>query len=145
MNWGIKITALYIGFVGLILTLVIISMNQKVDLVSKDYYSQEIKYQDRIDATQNANEATKQITFTRADKKIIFDYEPNILCKDFSGEIYFFRPSDSDKDWKIKMNPDVDGVQIIDVSSLTHGMYKLQISWLSSGKKYYKEDVVFIK
>jgi len=145
MSWGVKITTLYIGFVGLILTLVIISMNQKVDLVSKDYYSEEIKFQDRIDATQNANGVNKLISFTTVDKKLIIDYEPDVLTKDFIGEINFFRPSDSDKDMKVKMNPDIDGVQTIDISSLTHGMYKLQLSWNCNGKKYYKEDVLFIK
>jgi hypothetical protein len=145
ISWGIKITALYLGFVALIVTLVIISMNQKVDLVSKDYYQQEIKFQERIDATQNASETVKQITFSNVDKKIIFDYEPDILSKDFSGEIVFFRPSDADKDVKVKMNPDVDGIQIIDASSFMHGMYKVQISWNNYGKKYYKEDVLFIK
>jgi hypothetical protein len=145
MSWGVKITTLYLGFVGLILTLVIICMNQKVDLVSKDYYQQELKFQERIDATQNASEVAKQITFSHVDKKIIFDYEPDILSKDFNGEIVFFRPSDADKDVKVKMNPDIDGIQLIDASSFIHGMYKVQISWKSNGKKYYKEDVLFIK
>lgn len=145
MSWGIKITALYLGFVGLIITLVIFSMNQKVDLVSKDYYSQEIKYQERIDATYNATEAANQITYKANPENIIFTYDPKLLTKDFTGEIYFFRASDSDKDLKILMNPDVDGMQIIHTSQLSHGMYKLQLSWSVGGKKYFKEDIAFIK
>ena len=42
MNFGVKITVLYLSFVALILTLVFMSFSQKVELVSKDYYAQEI-------------------------------------------------------------------------------------------------------
>jgi len=41
MNWGLKITLLYVGFVAMILTLVFKASGEKVDLVTKDYYAQE--------------------------------------------------------------------------------------------------------
>ena len=145
MSWGTKIAVLYIGFVALIITLVVISMNQKVDLVSKDYYSQEVKYQERIDATNNANAGEKQITFRANPEHVVFTYNAALLTKDFSGEIYFLRPSDAEKDLHIKMSPDMDGMQSVEVSQLSHGMYKLQLSWTINGKKYFHEDVVFIK
>jgi hypothetical protein len=53
MNFGVKITALYLGFVALILTLVFMSFGQKVELVSKDYYAQEIAFQDKINSINN--------------------------------------------------------------------------------------------
>ena len=53
MNWGTKIVFSFIAFAGLIITMVVISMRQDVSLVAKDYYVQEIAYQDQIDKIQN--------------------------------------------------------------------------------------------
>ena len=48
ISWGTKIATLYIGFVGLIILMVSMSMRQRVDLVSEDYYNRELAYQDKI-------------------------------------------------------------------------------------------------
>ena len=53
MNWGTKITLSFIAFVGIIITMVVISMRQDISLVAKDYYVQEIAYQDQIDRIRN--------------------------------------------------------------------------------------------
>ena len=45
MNWGYKILTVYIIFIAGILFLVFKSSNQNQDLVTKDYYEQELKYQ----------------------------------------------------------------------------------------------------
>ena len=42
MNWGWKITILYIFFAAGILTLVFLSIGQKIDLVDKNYYEKEL-------------------------------------------------------------------------------------------------------
>ena len=53
MNWGWKITLLYISFAAGILTLVFLSINQKIDLVDKNYYERELVHQSRLDQQKN--------------------------------------------------------------------------------------------
>jgi hypothetical protein len=55
ISWGIKIAMLYCGFVALIIIMVSMAMNQKIDLVSKDYYEQELNYQKKIDKTNRSH------------------------------------------------------------------------------------------
>lgn len=143
MNFGVKITILYLSFVALILTLVTMCFGQKVELVSKDYYAQELKFQDKIDAINNEKALEKSITHTMTGKEIVLSIEPSLTIGDFSGDINFFRPSDSSKDVKLKMNF-VNNQQTINTSSLIHGAYKMQLSWISNGKHYFKEEVIFI-
>ena len=50
MNWGHRIIILYVGFVLLIGTMVYLSSRENVDLVSSDYYDQEIKFQSKMEA-----------------------------------------------------------------------------------------------
>ena len=55
-NWGYKITVFYLVFIAGIMYLVIQSSRQKMDLVTTDYYAQELKYQDKIDQSKRAGE-----------------------------------------------------------------------------------------
>lgn len=143
MNFGVKITILYLSFVGMILTLVFMCYNQNVELVSKDYYAQELKFQDKIDAIHNEKSLEKSISHVISGKEILLTIDPSLNAADFSGNINFFRPSDSSKDVKLKMNF-VDNQQSVNTSALIHGVYKMQLSWVSNGKHYFKEDVIFI-
>jgi len=93
MNWGIKITILYIGFVILISSLVFISATNKSELVAKDYYAQELKYQDRIDALNNEKHLQISIEHEIRPNAIILTYSQSETNKTFSGEILFFRPA----------------------------------------------------
>lgn len=144
MNFGSKIVILYLAFVGLILTLVFMSYGQKVELVSTDYYAQEINFQQKINATNNEKSLIgESITHSINDNSIILKIDSVVLSSDFKGTVTFFRPSDSSKDVQLKMNF-VNNQQTINASALIHGAYKMQLSWESNGKHYFKEEVIFI-
>ena len=74
MNWGTKITLVYVGFVMLIVSLVFISATNKSELVAADYYEQELKFQDRIDAVKNEQELAVTINYEVLDQFIALTY-----------------------------------------------------------------------
>ncbi|MDI9339366.1 MAG: FixH family protein [Sediminibacterium sp.] len=143
MNFGVKITILYLSFVALILTLVFLCHGQKVELVSKDYYAQELAFQNRIDAIKNEKALTNSIRHEINGRNIILMMDSTIQTPDFKGTVNFFRPSDSSKDVQLNLNFN-NGTQIIDGSQLIKGAYKLQLSWKSNGIDYFKETVINI-
>lgn len=143
MNFGGKIVILYLSFVALILTLVFNCYSMDVDLVSSDYYAQEINFQQKINAINNEKQLIKSITHNLNNKNIVFEIDSALITKDFNGTITFFRPSDSKKDIKLKMNFNKNQ-QVIETKQLVHGVYKIQLSWTSNQKNYFKEDVIFI-
>lgn len=150
MSWGLRITILYLAFVALILTLVFMASAHKVDLVSKDYYEQEIKYQTKIDAIKNYNMLEKEISIVEK-KDIVEVVIPE--AGDISGSIHFFRPSNSELDYIQQIIPAKSSdqndsqmtIQQIEKKNLEKGMYTIQISFNTGGKEYYKEEVIFIK
>jgi hypothetical protein len=144
MSWGTKITVVYIGFVILIVSLVFISATNKSELVSKDYYEQELKYQDRIDALNNEKGLGVTINYEIVDQFIVLEYLKSEIKKDFKGEVFFFRPSDSAKDLKIELMFDEEGEQIINKNNLSKGLYKMCISWKNDKKMFYKEAIINI-
>ena len=143
MNFGSKIVILYLSFVSLIASLVILCYKQDVDLVSNDYYGQEIRFQEKIDATNNVKRSENSINHDVLEKRIVLTADSVLLSKDFNGTITLFRPSDSKMDVQYTMNF-VNHQQVIESKSLKRGVYKLQLSWVSKQISYFKEEVVFI-
>lgn len=144
MNWGTKITIVYIAFVALIVSMVFISSNHKSELVTKDYYAQELKYQEKIDAIDNEKNLTTSIDYKIENDSLILFFSIENINEDFSGEILFFRPSDASKDLKINLSFDKNGLQKISKTLLSKGIYKMCISWNNNNKTYYKEQVITI-
>lgn len=141
MSWGIKITVLYLGFVGIILTLVIICFGHKTELESKDYYVREIKFQDQINATENSESLNSPVTYKVMDRAVQIKLPKEVISDNLKGTIYFLRPSDSSRDKSIPLVTDEEGVQMIDPGFIK-GVYKMQISFTSLGKAYYKEAII---
>ena len=141
LSWSYRITFLYLGFVGIIVTLVTISSRNKEELVAKDYYAQELRYQDKINAINNEKSLPKSIEH-EVDGSGVTLLFPAETGKELVGEINFYCPSDSKKDALFKMIVDAEGNQVISKDKLQRGVYKLRLTWSLSGKNYFREDVI---
>ena len=78
MNWGYKLMFVFIVFAGLMGTLVYKSMNTKYELVTKDYYKDELKYQDRIDA-KNESSKLSDISILQDKDSIVINFPKGIV------------------------------------------------------------------
>jgi hypothetical protein len=144
MNWGLRITILYLGFAGIILTLVFICAGEKVELESKDYYARELKFQKQIDARTNASSLDVEIGHRVIGRNVEITVPAELLKPSFKGSVNFMRPSDSALDFSVPLEPDSDGKQLIENSSFAKGVYKMQINIDSEGKSYFKEDIIYL-
>jgi FixH len=145
MNWGTKITVLYLGFVALILSLVFTCFGQKTELESKDYYAKELQFQNQINATSNANGLLKPLEHLVNGKSVLIKIPSELLTADFKGEVEFIRPSDSSKDLKLSLMPNTIGEQTIKDPSFIKGVYKMKISIESHGKNYFEESAIYFE
>lgn len=143
-TWGHGITVGYILFVGYILYFVFTSFSQNIDLVAEDYYAQEIVFQDRIEATKNAEKYLANVQVEPSDEGLQIHFD-EIVTADFqAGEIYFFRPSDAELDLKIPLTLDESGALLIPKQMLSTGRYEIQLSWKSSTEEYFLKRQVVI-
>ena len=60
-NWGTGILLSIIVFMAILIGIVYVFMNQDVDLVTKDYYGKELRYQDQINKINNTSESGKEV------------------------------------------------------------------------------------
>ena len=143
LNWGWKIVILYMGFVAIIVVLVTKSMHQHMDrdLVSKDYYKDEIAYQGTLDAAKNQSTLSAPIAIHASDKSITLDFPQEFKDQNFSGNIEFYSSENAEWDKAFKL-PVQNNSLVIDRSQLHKAFYKLKINWEVNAKKYYQESEI---
>jgi len=144
MSWGIRITILYTAFVILIGTMVALTMREKVDLVSDDYYQQELKFQQKLDRENCSSSLGEQPVAKPVGKGLSIVFPAQMKGKIISGDINFFRASDASKDFKVSISADSSATQLVPAEKFVKGLYQAQLSWSAGGKNYYNEIPVYI-
>jgi hypothetical protein len=145
ISWGTGIALLYIGFVVGILTLVTMSMNQRVDLVTEDYYAEELGFQKKIDKMERANALPTPLRWEVTDAAIRISYPANFATGDLAGTVNLYCPSDNSKDIQFRVQPDAQNQQLIPLASLQPGRYLLQFDWKNGTVSYWNEGVITIQ
>jgi hypothetical protein len=141
MNWGKWIIVAFVLFAGFIATLVTVCMRQDVNLVSKDYYKEELAYQNQIVRINNARglEQKPEIKFTGDLLEISFARFNELN----HGEVKLFRPSSPDMDRTFKLKNSSENIQRFNISGIQEGMYKVKVTWTMGGKEYYIENIIY--
>jgi len=141
-NWGVGLFVLYSAFVILILFLVFKSFNTKVDLVTEDYYQQELKYQDKIDQKRNYAGLEQALKHEVSSSTIFLAFPPGHQLAE--GTVMVYRPSNKayDKTFDIKL--DEDSKMIIALEKSPIGLYKLKINWSNRDTAYYVEEDIYL-
>jgi len=143
-NWGHKLTIGFLAFAGMIVYLVVQSINTRYDLVSKEYYKEELQYQQVIDGASRANQLGSHAAITQTNDKLTVQLPSEMQQKTITGSILFYSIDNSQKDKTISLQVDGSGVQTINNRSFTSGRYTAKISWQTNGEQYYTEVPVTI-
>ncbi len=145
MNWGTKIFISFAVFAAIIISLVVVSVRQDFYLVSEDYYQKEIEYQSQITKIENFKklEQPLAIRYLSEDRRASIQFPIGSKVR-LQGEIHFFRPSNGNLDFKVAVNPDGGGAQLLDLSEAIPGLWKVKVSWSADGKGYYDEQTLVL-
>jgi hypothetical protein len=144
MNWGRKLILVFIAFAGLMSTLVYMCMQQNFELVSKDYYGEELRYQDKIDGSNNASKLSELVVNQNSENVVIkLPKELNGLT--VSGEAWFYCATNASKDKKITLEIDAEGRQFISKAQLAKAKYLLKVNWKAGNNIYYTEKNVEVQ
>ena len=138
MNWGNRLLLVFALFALFIGFLVYKCFNTKFDLVSKEYYKDELRYQDKIDGINNvANISDLKVEQNNESVTVVFPQE--LKGQKAEGEVFFYCPTNEDKDKHFPLMIDAEGKQSIAKKDVLKGIYKLKVTWNIGTKKYYSE------
>ncbi len=144
MNWGNKLILVFIVFAVMMTVLVYKSVNTRYDLVSKDYYKDELRYQDKIDGMDNAAKVS-DVVVTQDTDNVIVNFPKETKNSKTEGEAWFYCATDDLKDKKIPIQIDTTGKQIFSKKLLAKTNYILKLSWKVDTLNYFAEKRVIVK
>jgi hypothetical protein len=142
MNFGNWIVVAFILFAMFIGALVAVCVKQDVNLVSKDYYRDELDYQHQIERINNTNRLTKKPSIAKIDGKLQVNFGDEQKIQ--KGELKLFCPSNPKMDKAYTLSVMDGTTQLFEITFLQSGMYKAKLLWTMEGKEYFLEETIFI-
>jgi len=147
INWGTGIVIAFILFIGFILFFVIKASTQKkynYDLVSQEYYKDELNYQSEIDKLNNTKKLKIKITATKTNDGIEITFPKNYLTENINGKVSLYRPSNQSLDFDIPFVLSERTTLLIPDNKLVGGRWDIYLTWQKDGKEYaYKKAMVY--
>ena len=143
-NWGTGIFISIAIFMIITIVLTVIFMNRRVDLVTNNYYEKTLTYQTQIDSYKRTADLKEKVSFNYADNKINVSFPNSFLNEVNNGKLYFYRPSDSRKDFTVPIRLDKKGSQIVNTTKIDKGYWKVEIQWTMNNQDYLMEKSVLI-
>ncbi|HEY0274216.1 MAG TPA: FixH family protein [Chitinophaga sp.] len=135
MNWGNGLTIAFCGFALLIGTLVYKSTHTKFDLVSEQYYDDEIHFQQQIEGARNAAKRTP-VAVSQDDRFITLQFPDSLRP---SGQAWFYYPTDAQHDRHFALQTN-NGLQRIAKAQLQKGHCWIKLRWQADAVNYYTEQ-----
>lgn len=143
-NWGTGIVIAMVLFMTFILTFVYKSLTPEYthDLVSEDYYKDELLYQNEIDKLNNALKLETKISLSNSVKGITIKFPENMDYPQVKGNISFQRYSNIVLDFNKDIELDSSKLIIPD-SLLVSGKWIIKIDWNYQGQEFLFKDSWF--
>ena len=145
MSWGTRIVILIALFFVLMAVMVYISFNQRVDLVTKNYYEKELQFQNDIDKKQNTLALSQQVDIEQSLGKIAIHFPVQEVGTGIKGDIHLYRASDARIDKVFPVQVDSAGNAAVPLTNIRPGSWKVIVNWRAHGKDYISEKILMIE
>lgn len=144
INWGKGIVIAIISFMGFIMFFVItMTTNNQYDhdLVTEKYYEKELSYQDKIDASRNAQNLRENITFDQTADGLKIKFPKEFQGETLKGKVFLYRPSDKQKDFEVSLSK-IQNYLLVPDNRLLDGRWNISIEFKHENKNYFfKEEI----
>lgn len=144
--WPYAIITAMLLFMGYIIYFVTQAMGQDVDLVSTNYYQQEIAYQEHIDKVGRTKATGDvQLSYNAEAQNILLQLPEGFEKKRVNGGISFFRPSDDALDFEVQLQLGRDMSQLINVEGMKTGLWKIRVNFTADKETFFTEKTILIQ
>jgi len=145
-NWGTGIVLAFVGFISFIMYFVISMNTDKAldhDLVTEDYYKEELEFQNDIDKEKNSRTLSQNITWNKTEAGIVLKFPESLEIKSITGKVFLYRPSNKQFDFETDISLSNHNLLIPD-KRLLDGRWNIKVDWQYNGKSYlFKKEIVY--
>jgi hypothetical protein len=143
ISWGHKILFTYLAFVVGMMCMVYLTTQQNRDLVSDNYYADELAFQKIIDESANTAALSAAVVVEKKIDQLKITMPQELNGVKSSGTWMLYYAADRKKDAHGKFETAI-GISSIIIPSNAHGLYTLILQWETAGKPYYFEQNIFL-
>lgn len=144
LSWGYKIIFIYTIFVLGMLTMVFLSAKENRDLVSENYYAEEIAYQQVIDQSSKTAALSAPVELMVSGSQLIIQLPKEFYGLQAVGEWTLYYAADKARDIAGKINTE-NGKYAIAVPGDATGHYLFKMQWKAGTREYYFEKNIFLQ
>ncbi len=140
INWGKGIVIAIVFFVSFIMYFVITMTTDNDynhDLVTEKYYEKELGYQDKINASKNAQDLREKISYKRVKDGLLIQFPETFKNTALEGKVFLYRPSDKQLDFEIPLS-NIQNYLLVPDKHLSDGRWNISIEI-----KHQKVDYLF--
>lgn len=144
--WPYSIIAFFAVALCGAVTFAIFCAHHKQELVTADYYEQEVRYQDQMERAHRASslQAPAKISYDTAAQNITVTMPAAHLGAPLKGWIQLYRPSAASQDQRLPLQVDSSGAQTINACDLNDGLWHVRVSWNLNGTDFYFDQKVVV-
>ncbi|SDE58800.1 FixH family protein [Riemerella columbipharyngis] len=137
-TWGHGVILALASFIGFILYMIFVFSHgqQNSELVSENYYQEEMGYQKVIDAKNNAKALPEAPNYKQNRTGITVTFPKDINNQNSTFSIYLYRVDNKNLDIRKKMVLDKNNSFFIPAKVLVYGGYILKVSWTKDNTDY---------
>ena len=113
---------------------------QNAEMITEDYYEEELHYQKVIDAKRNADSLENKPTIDLiTDKGIVINFPKEFTNTDTKFNFYLYHQADKNLDIKKDFTLDNNNQMTIPNVLLKKGHYVLKINWFHNNTEYQRD------
>jgi nitrogen fixation protein FixH len=139
--WPVGIILALVLFAAGLVALIVFATSSNSDLVTEDYYEQEIQYDQKLERLERTAEVSDQVEVSQdlATQRIQIQLPIEHVTPTTQGQIHLYRPAAAGMDRRLPLALNQDGQQWIMTEGLAAGLWQLKIEW-NVGKQGYFAD-----
>lgn len=144
-RWGSGLLIAFALFAAGVLTMVVISMNREVDLVTDDYYRQELKYEEQIASAKRTKSLGDSVRSELAGDAYLLTLPSHFRPDSTTGSLTFYRPANRKRDFVVPLLLAAGNRQTVQVGGLEKGLWRVKVRWSYLHEAYYREEAILIQ
>ncbi|MBN2745643.1 MAG: FixH family protein [Bacteroidales bacterium] len=145
INWGWGIVIFLLIFVGSIAWRIYIASQQKLNLVTPDYYPKGIAYEEEIIKKANYEALNQRLIVHQKGKYVEVLIPSTKKAGKLQGHILVYRPSDFEDDSIFQFELlDTNRLFQIPTNFMKRGLYYIKADWNEDSLGFYGEESIYI-
>lgn len=145
LHWGSGLIVAFVLFAAGVLTMVFISMNREVDLVTDDYYQQELKHEQHITSTKRSQALGDSVQCRMSGDTFLLSLPSHFSPDSTTGSLMFYRPANRKRDFIVPLLLSSGNSQSVPVAGLEKGLWRVKVRWNFRHEDYYREVAIIIQ